>query len=391
MGEIVFENAWKVFRDGTAALKGLDLEVPDGEFFVFLGPSGSGKTTLLRSVAGLEKLTDGRIVIARRDVTDESPKERNVAMVFQNYSLYPHMNVFDNMAFGIQSRRLPKDEINRRVQRAAEILELEPLLKKRPRVLSGGQQQRVAMGRAIVREPEAFLMDEPLSNLDPRTRAQIRGEIARIQRAVGVTTLYVTHDQAEAMTLGDRVGVLRDGELQQVDAPKSLYREPANLFVAGFVGSPPMNLAEATIEDEGIPFLRVGSHSVRILGPTGAPAHALKQHARRQVVAGIRPEDLDEAQRLGAPPDARFRLTVDRLEELGGDVHLYFEMDAPLLLSEDPRAGEPLSGAWPLESGNQWMARLRSSAAVEGDVVELGVRPGRLLLFDPRSGTRIDY
>jgi multiple sugar transport system ATP-binding protein len=389
MGTIVFEDVTKVFKDGTVAVRSLNLRIEEGQFFVLLGPSGCGKTTLLRTVAGLEHPTTGRVHIGGRDVTDASPKERNVAMVFQNYSLYPHMTVYKNIAFGLESKRLKRAEIDERVKRAAELLQIGSLLKRKPRSLSGGQQQRVAMGRAIVRDPEAFLMDEPLSNLDPRTRLQIRAEIARIQRELGVTTLYVTHDQNEAMVLGDRVGILRDGVLQQVASPGRLYRTPENLFVAGFVGSPPMNLAEATVEEaaDGL-FVRFGGHRLRTDGPVGGSAR-LGRFAWRQVVVGVRPEDLFDASGEGLPDDSRLRLQVERREMIGPDVYLYFTVDAPLLLAEDPREAAALEQEneyWPAERANQWMARLGSSRASEGEFVELGVRPGRLYLFDPRTG-----
>lgn len=390
MGDIVFEEVWKVFRNGTQALRALSLEVHHGEFFVFLGPSGCGKTTLLRTVAGLEFPTAGRIHIAGKDVTDLSPKQRNVAMVFQNYSLYPHMTVYDNIAFGAQSLKLKKAEVDVLIWRAAGILGLEDLLRKKPRALSGGQQQRVAMGRAIVREPEAFLMDEPLSNVDQRARLQIRGEIARIQRDLGITTLYVTHDQNEAMVLGDRVGVLREGVLEQVASPGTIYRSPENLFVAGFIGSPPMNLAEATVEEavDGL-FLRFGGHRIGVDGVVDVGGPGVQSYAWRQVVVGIRPEDLGDAAELGAPVEARFRVIVNRREVIGPDVLLFFTVDAPLLLAEDPRhAGveQDLNQPWPAEHQNEWMARLVSSDVQPGETIELAVRPGRMYLFDPRSG-----
>jgi multiple sugar transport system ATP-binding protein len=386
------ENVWKVFRDKTVALRDLTLEIADGEFFVFLGPSGCGKTTLLRSVAGLEAVTAGRILIGGEDVTDKATKERNVAMIFQHYSLYPHMTVYDNMAFGIQSRKLKKAEIAQRVERAASMLELKTLLKKRPHSLSGGQQQRVAMGRAIVRDPEAFLMDEPLSNLDPRFRLQMRGEIARIQRSLGVTTLFVTHDQNEAMVLGDRVGVLREGVLQQVSSPSTLYRSPDNLFVAGFVGSPSMNLAEATVEEaiDGL-FLRFGGHRLRADNWTGSGFGDLRAYAWRQVVLGIRPEDLVAANEMGAPSDDRMKVQISRREVVGSDTFLFFVVDAPLLLSEDPRDATLVDQdqrTWPMERSNEWLTRTDSPAGV-GDTVELAVRPGSLYLFDPRTGNVI--
>jgi multiple sugar transport system ATP-binding protein len=383
---LVLDRVTKVFRNGTVALRDVSLNVPPGQFFVFLGPSGCGKTTLLRAVAGLEHVTEGRIFIAGRDVTDTSPKERDVAMVFQNYSLYPHMTVYDNIAFGVQARRLDKAEVDRRVRRAAAVLEVDHLLRKRPGALSGGQQQRVAMGRAIVRDPKAFLMDEPLSNLDVRLRAQMRAEIARIQSGLGATMLYVTHDQTEAMTLGDRVGVMRGGELQQVGRPQELYRAPSNLFVAGFVGSPPMNLAEATVASDGNAlYVSFGGHRLRV----GAGRASLAAHVGRQVVVGVRPEDLDLAATLGAPDDARLRVRVERREDIGPDAHLYFTVDAPLLLAEDPRAAaarEADAEPWPVERANLWIARAAPAAPSAGEIVELAVRPGRMHLFDPRTG-----
>jgi multiple sugar transport system ATP-binding protein len=392
-GGVVLENITKVFRDGTVALRSISLEIEDGQFFVFLGPSGCGKTTLLRIVAGLEEATEGRILIGGRDVTESSPKERDVAMVFQNYALYPHMNVYDNLAFSVQMRKLKKKEIDRRVRRAAAILELEQQLRKRPRALSGGQQQRVAMGRAIVREPTVFLMDEPMSNLDARLRVQTRGEIARIQHEVGITTLYVTHDQTEAMTLGDRVAVMRDGTLQQIATPSELYRTPSSLFVAGFVGSPPMNLAEATVEEDGVAlYVRFGGHRIRADDAHRAPLANVRSYAGAQVIVGVRPEDLDDPVSLGVRPDARLRVVVDRRETVGPDVYLHFRVDAPLLLLQDPREAESdvsALGPWPAERTNVWMAKLSSSGAQVGDSIELAVRPGRLHLFDTRTGMSI--
>ena len=393
MGSVVFENVTKMFRSGTVAVLNFTLEVEHGQFFVFLGPSGCGKSTLLRLVAGLERVTEGRILIAGRDVTEESPKSRDVAMVFQNYALYPHMTVYDNIAFGIQAKRLKKGEIDRRVRRAAQVLEVEHLLKKRPRVLSGGQQQRVAMGRALIREPEAFLLDEPMSSLDARLRLQMRGEIARLQKELGVTTLYVTHDQTEAMTLGDRVGLMRDGVLQQVGKPAELYSRPDNLFAAGFIGSPPMNLTEATVEEAGGElFIRFSGHRIRVHGADGAYRPGLSRHAWRQVVVGVRPENLEDAATLGAPEETRLRLRVHRRETIGPDVYLFFTIDAPLLLAEDPREAaivEPLERSWPVERPNVWTARMGSTQASAGDTVELAVRPKNLLLFDPRTGELI--
>ena len=393
MGSVVFENVTKMYKNGTVAVRGFNLAIDHGEFFVFPGPSGCGKTTLLRVVAGLEHVTEGRIIIAGWDVTEKSPKDRDVAMVFQNYALYPHITVYENIAFGVQTRRLQKGEVDRRVRRAASILKVEHLLKKKPRVLSGGQQQRVAMGRALIREPEAFLLDEPMSSLDARLRLQMRGEIARLQKELEVTTLYVTHDQTEAMTLGDRVGLMRDGVLQQVAKPADLYSNPDSLFTAGFIGSPPMNLAEATVEETGGElFIRFSGHRIRVHGSAGAYRPGLRPYAWRQVVVGVRPEDLEDAANLGAPSDSCLRLTVQRRETIGPDVYLFFTIDAPLLLAEDPREAaipEPLEQPWAVERPNVWTARVGSSGAAAGDTVELAVRPGKLHLFDPRTGALI--
>src|SRR6187401_1866628 len=251
MAEVQLEDVSKVYGDGTRAVDGMDLEIGDGEFMVLVGPSGCGKTTALRMVAGLEEISEGTVRIGERIVNDLTPRERDIAMVFQSYALYPHLTVYDNIAFALKIKKVPKDDIRRRVEEAARILDLEALLNKKPRALSGGQRQRVAMGRAIVRQPQAFLMDEPLSNLDAKLRVQMRADISKLQRDLGTTTVYVTHDQVEAMTMGDRVAVMNQGVLQQVDTPQRLYDQPANLFVAGFIGTPPMNLIEADVSVEG--------------------------------------------------------------------------------------------------------------------------------------------
>ena len=393
MGTVVFENVTKMYRNGTVAVRLFNLEIEHGQFFVFLGPSGCGKTTLLRLVAGLEHVTEGRIIIGGRDVTEKSPKDRDVAMVFQNYALYPHMTVYENIAFGVQARRFPKREVDQKVRRAAGVLEIEHLLKKKPRVLSGGQQQRVAMGRAIIREPAAFLLDEPMSSLDARLRLQMRGEIARLQKELGVTTLYVTHDQTEAMTLGDRVGLMRDGVLQQVGKPADLYGNPKNLFTAGFIGTPSMNLAEATVEEAaGELFIRFSGHRIRVHGSAGAYRPGLRTFAWRQVVVGVRPESLEDAAMLGADSGMSLRLVIERRETIGPDVYLFFTIDSPLLLAEDPREvslPDHLEETLPFERANVWAARVGSSEAAVGDTVELAVRPENLYLFDPRTGAVI--
>src|SRR5512133_3574180 len=307
VAEIELDELTKVYPDGTRAVNELDLRIGDGEFAVLVGPSGCGKTTALRMVAGLEAITSGAVRIGNRVVNDLPPKNRDVAMVFQNYALYPHMSAYKNMAFGLKLRKLQKSEIDRRVKDAARILGLGEVLNKRPRTLSGGQRQRVAMGRAIVREPQAFLMDEPLSNLDAKLRVEMRAEIARIQRDLGVTTIYVTHDQTEALTLGDRVAVMRDGVLQQVGAPNELYARPANLFVAEFIGSPAMNLVGADLEqDDGRVFVRFGEHRLHLDADLLAGRPALAGFEDRPFILGIRPEDLEDAAlATDAPADRR--------------------------------------------------------------------------------------
>jgi multiple sugar transport system ATP-binding protein len=323
---IVLDGITKRFPDGTTAVRSLDLSIADGELMVLVGPSGCGKTTALRLVAGLEEVTAGTIFIGGRPVNDVEPRDRDIAMVFQSYALYPHLTVRQNMAFSLKYRGgSSKDEIRRRVAEAARVLELEPLLERKPRQLSGGQRQRVAMGRAIVRQPQAFLMDEPLSNLDAKLRVQMRAEIARLQRSLGVTTIYVTHDQTEAMTLGSRVAVIRHGELQQVAPPQELYLRPANLFVASFIGSPAMNLIEASVErGDGGPQVCFGSHRLAI-GEKAVREHpALERYLGRKVVAGIRPEHLEDASLArDAAPGSVIEVTVELREELGSEVDLH--------------------------------------------------------------------
>ena len=338
MTEIVLEGVTKVFNDGTVAVRDLDLRVDDGSLIVLVGPSGCGKTTALRMVAGLEELTDGEIRIGDRVVNGVAPKDRDIAMVFQNYALYPHMSVFDNMAFGLKLRHMKKPQIRERVDDAARTLALFDLLARKPKQLSGGQRQRVAMGRAIVREPKAFLMDEPLSNLDAKLRVQMRAEISRIQRDVGVTSIYVTHDQVEAMTMGDKVAVMRMGLLQQLDAPQDLYRRPSNLFVAGFIGSPAMNLVEARIERGPDDALAVtfGGNRLTLDGAVLERRPALAGYVDRNVILGIRPEDMEDAAlQPDAPTDRRFRAAVELREDMGSEVLAHLSIEAPPVLTED--------------------------------------------------------
>src|SRR5215470_8672272 len=352
MAAIVLDGITKRFSDGTTAVRDLDLSIADGELMVLVGPSGCGKTTALRMVAGLEEVTGGTILIDGQPVNDTEPRDRDIAMVFQSYALYPHLSVYENMAFSLKYRKTPKAEIRRRVEEAARILELEPLLARKPRQLSGGQRQRVAMGRAIVRQPRAFLMDEPLSNLDAKLRVQLRAEIARLQRSLGVTTIYVTHDQTEAMTLGSRVAVIRHGELQQVAPPQELYLRPANLFVASFIGSPAMNLIEAGVEPgDGGPWACFGPHRLAI-GEKAVGEHpALERYLGQKVVLGIRPEHLEDASLArDAAPGSVIEVTVELREELGSEVDLHCAVGvAPLhpagLGDEEPGADGATGGA----------------------------------------------
>ncbi len=396
MAEIQLENLTKVYADGTKAVSGLDLEIADGELVVFVGPSGCGKTTALRMIAGLEDITEGVVRVGGEAVNDLPPKNRDMAMIFQNYALYPHMSAYDNMAFGLKLRGVPKREIERRVRDAARILGLSDVLKKKPRTLSGGQRQRVAMGRAIVREPRAFLMDEPLSNLDAKLRVQMRAEIARIQRDLGVTTIYVTHDQSEAMTLGDRVCVLRDGLLQQVDSPQRLYDEPVNLFVAEFIGSPAMNLVEAELsEADGGLWATFGPHRLSVGNAVLAARPALKGYVGRRVALGVRPEDLEDAAFASAGDGARLAVTVDIREDMGSEVYLHFGLDAPPVWNEAVEAAASAEAVVATveaatSHGNPFIARVeRLTAAGEGQPVELAVDTARLHFFDLETGLGI--
>jgi len=394
---IGLEALTKVYGDGTLAVDGLDLTVEDGEFVVFVGPSGCGKTSALRMVAGLEPITSGTVRIGGEVVNDLPPKARDVAMVFQNYALYPHMDVYGNMAFGLRMRRLDKDEIRRRVESAARILGLSDVLTKRPRHLSGGQRQRVAMGRAIVREPQAFLMDEPLSNLDAKLRVQMRAEIARIQRDLQVTTIYVTHDQSEAMTLGDRVCVLRRGILQQVDRPQVLYERPVNLFVAEFIGSPSMNLVEAKLVQQGEKLVVVfGPHELLLPHEVVAARPRLASYAGRTVALGIRPEDIEDPEDGSVPPGARLDVAVDIREDMGSEVFLHFAVDAPPIAADAVKevvGGEALAAAevQTHHHGSPFVARVRrGTAAREGQPAALAVATQRLHFFDLETGEAIE-
>jgi multiple sugar transport system ATP-binding protein len=400
VAEITLEDVGKIYPDGTRAVADFDLDIGDGEFVVLVGPSGCGKTTALRMVAGLEEISEGTVKIGDRVVNDLPPRDRDIAMVFQNYALYPHMSVYDNMAFGLKLRKLPKEEIDRRVKAAARILGLEDFLKRKPKALSGGQRQRVAMGRAIVREPQAFLMDEPLSNLDAKLRVQMRSEIAKIQRDLGVTTIYVTHDQVEAMTMGDRVAVMRKGVLQQVEPPQVLYDHPLNLFVAGFIGSPAMNMVEAApSKDDGSMFVEFGGFRLRVDDRAVAARPALAKYVGKRVVIGLRPEDMEDASLdPDASADRRISATVDLREALGSQIVIHFTVDAPMVLTEDTRELAHDVGAEALgelqqkaqQSTSKFVAQLDPRTSVrEGDRIDLVVDTARLHFFDPETGLGI--
>jgi multiple sugar transport system ATP-binding protein len=396
MAEISLEKLSKVFPDGTNAVSELDLEIANGEFVVLVGPSGCGKTTALRMVAGLEEPTSGEIRIGGDLVTNVPPKNRDIAMVFQDYALYPQMSVFDNMAFALKLRKMPKADIKDRVHKTAEILHLENLLHRRPRALSGGQRQRVAMGRAIVREPRAFLLDEPLSNLDAKLRVQMRAEISRIQRNLGVTTLYVTHDQTEAMTMGDRVAVIKRGVLQQVAPPEELYRRPLNLFTAGFIGAPAMNLVEAELRREsGHLEVRFGGHRLHCPDSVLDARPALRAYEGGTIILGIRPEHFEDAAFASAVPlERRMTVNVDVREALGSEVHLFFTVDSRGVVPEHvgERTGEAGTADGRDDFGDRpsFVARVSAdSKARSGDTVTLTVDVDELQFFDADVGLAI--
>ena len=387
MAPITLEKVKKVYPNGFEALHGLDLEVDEGEFMVLVGPSGCGKTTALRMVAGLEDITDGTLRIGEKVVNDVSPKDRDIAMVFQNYALYPHMTVAENIGFALKLRKLPKEEIKARVKAAAEVLGLTDWLERKPGQLSGGQRQRVAMGRAIVREPSVFLMDEPLSNLDAKLRVQMRAEVLRIQRRLGVATLYVTHDQTEAMTMGDRVAVMRAGELQQCEAPQVLYDHPANLFVAAFIGSPAMNLFEATLSPEATS-LRLGRQLLELPASFASSHPRLSGYAGRSVVVGIRPESLTPA---ATASGTSLVTRVDLVEALGSELLLHFQIDARRVQAEgvEGEGAEGLGGG-EIDLHGEGVARVDPRTVVRpGDELRLEVDADRLHFFDPASGATL--
>ena len=398
MAEVEFSGVAKVFPDGTRAVSDLNLEAQDGEFMVLVGPSGCGKTTALRMVAGLEDISEGEIKIGDRVVNQVPSRDRDIAMVFQSYALYPHLTVYDNIAFSLRLRKERKEEIEKRVREAARILDLEPFLNRKPRALSGGQRQRVAMGRAIVRQPAAFLMDEPLSNLDAKLRVQMRAEISKLQRDLGVTTIYVTHDQVEAMTMGERVAVMRKGELQQVAPPQDLYDRPVNLFVGGFIGSPAMNLLEATLERaNGGLAVALGSQKLVLDDKCVADHLALRDYEGQKVVVGIRPEQLEDAEIAHEiPADRRLRGEVELREALGAELMVHFTVDAPPALTEDVKELAADAGTTAEELGggdtNQTVVVGRfapDSKIQEGTTAEVAVDTRGLHFFDTETGMAI--
>ena len=390
MADVAFEEVDKIYDNGVQAVFSLTLGINDGEFLVLVGPSGCGKTTALRMVAGLETISAGTLTIGGRVVNDVTPKERDIAMVFQNYALYPHLSVAENIAFGLRLRKTDKSVINERVTWAAKMLDLTPYLDRRPKELSGGQRQRVAMGRAIVRQPQVFLMDEPLSNLDAKLRVQMRADIAKLQRELGVTTVYVTHDQVEAMTMGDRVAVMSKGRLQQVDAPQRLYDRPENLFVAGFIGTPPMNLLEGTASVNGGVTVDLGGNQLAIADEAIRQYPRLREFDGRKVIVGLRAGDLHPAQGHEGMPS--ITASVELVESLGGESMAYFRVDARQIRSEAAAVDEALAeGAEHEESVVGSRPNLVASFPPHvqlrlGDAVRIAVDTKNLHFFDEASG-----
>ena len=390
MGAINITSVGKIYPNGTRALEDVSIEVNDGEFVVLVGPSGCGKTTLLRMVAGLEDITEGEISIADKIVNEVAPKDRDIAMVFQNYALYPHMSVYDNMAFSLKLRKFSKDEIDKKVKDAAKTLEIDELLDRKPKALSGGQRQRVAMGRAIVRSPQAFLMDEPLSNLDAKLRVQMRAELGQLHTQLQTTTLYVTHDQVEAMTMGDRVAVIRKGILQQIDTPREIYLYPKNIFVAGFIGSPSMNFVYATVETSSKgSSLTFGEDKIFI---KDAP-ELLKEYEGKEIVLGIRPEAFEDSVYANKKEfSEEININVSLLEQLGSDTYIHFYKDINPVQTEAIEEiladeGEDISV---LGTQTKFIARINPNATIEeGKNITLSINPSKLHFFNPETGLSI--
>jgi multiple sugar transport system ATP-binding protein len=399
VGQIVLDRVTKAYPGDVRGIDELSLEVADGEFMVLVGPSGCGKSTALRSIAGLEEITSGTIAIGSRVVNDLPPKDRDIAMVFQNYALYPHMTVEQNLAFGLQQRKTPKPEIQRRVTEVAGLLGLTDYLKRKPAALSGGQRQRVAMGRAIVREPQAFLMDEPLSNLDAKLRVSMRASLSQLHERLGVTTVYVTHDQVEAMTLGQRVCVMRDGKLQQVDSPQTLFNSPVNLFVAGFMGSPAMNFVTADLVRDDGPAVTFANYRLPVPEELFTTRPGLDGYIGRSLILGIRPSDFEDAS-LADADWPRISARADVTEALGTEIHVLFRIDAPPVkhaaLGQATAAGpdsDADDAALPLDGGRSlWTARVAARSTIgAGQPVELAVQTSNLQFFDADTGLSIGH
>ena len=400
MAEVTLDNVTKVYGEDVIAVRDMNLDIPDGEFVVFVGPSGCGKSTALRMIAGLEDISGGKVFIADEVVNDLPPRERDIAMVFQNYALYPHMNVRENMGFALKLKKFQKDEINRRVEEAARVLSIEHFLDRKPKALSGGQRQRVALGRAIVREPKAFLMDEPLSNLDAKLRVQMRTEIAKLHNRIGTTTIYVTHDQTEAMTMADRIVVLKDGVVQQVDHPQDMYDHPKNVFVAGFIGSPAMNFIRAKLEKENGGYVATFGKtrlplSKQAIGEAKEKGSDLDKYAGQEVVLGIRPEHIEDSQvaeDIDTSAGNTMEVEPQVIESMGSEKYLYFEvgeehaahLESVAAMIEDEGGDD--EGGSPEGGGDLMVARIAAeSGAKEGQKVQLALDANQIRLFDPES------
>ncbi|MBT8202291.1 MAG: sn-glycerol-3-phosphate ABC transporter ATP-binding protein UgpC [Acidimicrobiia bacterium] len=394
MATIGFEDVGKIYPGGTRAIEGVNFEIADGEFLVVVGPSGCGKSTLLRMVAGLEEISEGKIIIGDRVVNDVQPKDRDIAMVFQNYALYPHMSVFDNMAFGLKLRKMSKDEIKSRVDEAARVLEITEYLDRKPKALSGGQRQRVAMGRAIVREPAAFLMDEPLSNLDAKLRVQMRTELGRLHTRLNTTTMYVTHDQVEAMTLGHRVAVMRKGLLQQVDSPFNLFQAPDNLFVAGFIGSPAMNFLYVTLESDGAGGMAAsfGGEKLNLGSQLLSENKSIANYAGKEVVMGVRPAAFEDSRITSDIAGHSLEVELQVVEVLGSETFAHFDIPVRPVVTPDIEELLADSGADPSTLGDSTRitARISSDVMVRaGERITLVVDNNKLHFFDPATNLRI--